>query len=253
MIKFFRKIRYDLMNQNKTSKPALPAGRYFKYAIGEIILVVIGILIALQINNWNEGRKNQVLVKNYKENLIEDLKKDSITINRSILEINNDSIVLNDFVKRVSNTTKALDTILKIARFDYDYYIWIHSDYNSDTYQVLNATGDIGLFNSDIINELNALHNLQENAILANTNTMESYITNLHTYAQKYPVPFQANLIANGTNAANIIWEQISLRDHATEFNALVLAKGDSYRLALGYLPLVLEKTNALLAKLRKL
>ncbi|MFP4844388.1 DUF6090 family protein [Winogradskyella sp. PE311] len=50
MIKFFRKIRYDLMKQNKTSK-------YFKYAIGEIILVVIGILIALQINNWNEDRK----------------------------------------------------------------------------------------------------------------------------------------------------------------------------------------------------
>ena len=52
MIKFFRKIRYKLMEQNKT-------GRYFKYAIGEIILVVIGILIALQINNWNENRKDR--------------------------------------------------------------------------------------------------------------------------------------------------------------------------------------------------
>jgi len=49
MIKFFRHIRYNLMEQNKT-------GKYFKYAIGEIILVVIGILIALQINNWNENR-----------------------------------------------------------------------------------------------------------------------------------------------------------------------------------------------------
>ncbi|MDO1501196.1 DUF6090 family protein [Winogradskyella maritima] len=45
MIKFFRKIRYSLMSENKT-------GRYFKYAIGEIILVVIGILIAVQINVW---------------------------------------------------------------------------------------------------------------------------------------------------------------------------------------------------------
>ena len=57
MIKFFRKIRFDLMEKNKTGKPALPAGRYLKYAIGEIVLVVIGILIALQINNWNENRK----------------------------------------------------------------------------------------------------------------------------------------------------------------------------------------------------
>ncbi|NNK19300.1 MAG: hypothetical protein HKP49_09130, partial [Maribacter sp.] len=49
MIKFFRKIRYDLMEKNKT-------GKYVKYAIGEIVLVVIGILIALQVNNWNENR-----------------------------------------------------------------------------------------------------------------------------------------------------------------------------------------------------
>ena len=50
MIKFFRHIRKSLLMENKTS-------RYFKYAIGEIILVVIGILIALQINNWNEEKK----------------------------------------------------------------------------------------------------------------------------------------------------------------------------------------------------
>ena len=47
MIKFFRNIRLNLMETGKT-------GNYFKYAIGEIILVVIGILIALQINNWND-------------------------------------------------------------------------------------------------------------------------------------------------------------------------------------------------------
>lgn len=50
MIKFFRRIRKDLMETGKTAK-------YLKYAIGEIVLVVIGILIALQINNWNEKRK----------------------------------------------------------------------------------------------------------------------------------------------------------------------------------------------------
>jgi hypothetical protein len=51
MIKFFRKIRQNLLMENKT-------GKYLKYAIGEIILVVIGILIALSINNWNENRLN---------------------------------------------------------------------------------------------------------------------------------------------------------------------------------------------------
>ena len=54
MIKFFRHIRKSLLMENKTSK-------YFKYAIGEIVLVVIGILIALSINNWNEQRKDRKL------------------------------------------------------------------------------------------------------------------------------------------------------------------------------------------------
>ena len=52
MIKFFRKIRQSLLSENKISK-------YLLYAIGEILLVVIGILIALSINNWNQERKNK--------------------------------------------------------------------------------------------------------------------------------------------------------------------------------------------------
>ena len=51
MIKFFRRIRFDLMEKNKT-------GKYLKYAVGEIILVMIGIILALQINNWNEAQKS---------------------------------------------------------------------------------------------------------------------------------------------------------------------------------------------------
>ena len=67
MIKFFRQIRKSLLMENKTSK-------YFKYAIGEIILVVIGILIALQINNWNEERKNRNREQSILKNLQSDFK-----------------------------------------------------------------------------------------------------------------------------------------------------------------------------------
>jgi len=71
MIKFFRKIRYDLMDKNKT-------GKYLKYAIGEIILVVIGILIALQINNWNEKRlevnQEKITLSNLNEEFQDNLR-----------------------------------------------------------------------------------------------------------------------------------------------------------------------------------
>ena len=75
MIKLFRKIRYDLMEKNKT-------GKYFKYAIGEIILVVVGILIALQINNSNELRKE----KDEEALILSDLKEDFIATRLNLLE-----------------------------------------------------------------------------------------------------------------------------------------------------------------------
>ena len=65
MIKFFRKIRFDLIEKNKT-------GKYLKYAIGEIVLVVIGILIALSINNWNEDRKAWKIENQISNSLAED-------------------------------------------------------------------------------------------------------------------------------------------------------------------------------------
>lgn len=79
MIKFFRHIRKDLVEKTKTSK-------YLKYAIGEIILVVFGILIALQINNWNETQKKQNELKSVYKLIKLDLQKDIITIHK-VLDI----------------------------------------------------------------------------------------------------------------------------------------------------------------------
>ena len=72
MIKFFRKIRQNLLMENKT-------GKYFKYAIGEIVLVVFGILIALSINNWNESRKENLqeikILKQLRADLIDNFEE----------------------------------------------------------------------------------------------------------------------------------------------------------------------------------
>lgn len=70
MIKFFRKFRQQMITDHKTSK-------YLLYAIGEIVLVVIGILIALQINNWNENRKLEVQELNFLKSFKVSLQADS--------------------------------------------------------------------------------------------------------------------------------------------------------------------------------
>jgi hypothetical protein len=93
MIKFFRKIRQKLLSDNKFSK-------YLVYAIGEIVLVVIGILIALQINNWNEANKNRekeaLLLTEMKSNLNEDRKDLEYNIHN-----NQQRIEYNEVIKTV--------------------------------------------------------------------------------------------------------------------------------------------------------
>ena len=73
MIKFFRKIRQIYIIENKT-------GKYLKYALGEIVLVVIGILIALQINNWNQSQKEKKIEAQYLKNITSDLKEQLASI-----------------------------------------------------------------------------------------------------------------------------------------------------------------------------
>jgi hypothetical protein len=80
MIKFFRKFRQKLLIENKFSK-------YLIYAIGEIILVVIGILIALSINNWNEERKEDLVARNIYYNFLRDIKADSISFSTNLKEL----------------------------------------------------------------------------------------------------------------------------------------------------------------------
>ena len=98
MIKFFRKIRQNLLSEGNT-------GKYLKYAIGEIILVVIGILIALQINNWNEARKLQNTMQSVYSIIKTDLLSDIKNIDMALTEMSpRDSIF-----KRVINRQMTKD------------------------------------------------------------------------------------------------------------------------------------------------
>ena len=123
MIKFFRHIRLNLINQNKTSK-------YFKYAIGEIVLVVIGILIALQINNWNENQKSKRLTESY----LKDIRQDLIS----------DTIMFNIALKRAKQTVAKNKAILSIKHTDSiskdSLYAILKVFHSMRIYQINNAT-----------------------------------------------------------------------------------------------------------------
>ena len=153
MINFFKRIRQQLISENKT-------GKYFKYAIGEIVLVVIGILIALTINNWNEDRKranaeSQSLVellaefnKNHKDLMSVHFQKSKAADSLSkYLEFINNDIVFTSEKNRI-------------------FYMLAGNTWNTQ-YSVLN-----GLTNSGAIN------NLKNDILRGLLNTWNDYLDN---------------------------------------------------------------------------
>ena len=99
MIKFFRKIRQKLLSENKFSK-------YLLYAIGEIILVVIGILIALSINNWNQKQQQKEVLNNIYVTIKADLLQDIKNIDKIV---NSSQPIEKDYLAIINKTRKKED------------------------------------------------------------------------------------------------------------------------------------------------
>lgn len=105
MLKFFRKIRQKLINEEKVSK-------YLLYASGEIVLVVIGILIALSINNWNENRKNTQSENKALVDLKNEFANNMTELSRICTTRNYNDSLLRVYLAQV--TSQQLDTDAKI-------------------------------------------------------------------------------------------------------------------------------------------
>ena len=152
MIKFFRKIRQNFLSEGKT-------GKYLKYAIGEIVLVVIGILIALQINNWNEDRKSESKKQGYYVQLLDDLNNDIVSAQNTIKEFSNHQKEYNDYLSLYDNErltpVKAYEQISKFS------LISTPPIFNTNTIEALQNSGDIGLIPPFIRNKLMNLRRLQ--------------------------------------------------------------------------------------------
>lgn len=115
MIKFFRHIRRSLIQENEM-------GKYFKYAIGEILLVVIGILIALQINNWNENNKQREKEKVILENLKTSLEKDILTHNFHIQSYEKSKHSIQFLIEFMENDYQFTDSLK--YHFGRTTYLW---------------------------------------------------------------------------------------------------------------------------------
>jgi hypothetical protein len=102
MISLFRKIRQKLLTENRVTK-------YLAYALGEILLVVIGILVALQVNTWNEERKSRKAETNFYAAILDDLEKDKAKIDQLNAFYSHRIKVLTWLLTRVRNPELAIN------------------------------------------------------------------------------------------------------------------------------------------------
>ncbi|GHA30492.1 hypothetical protein GCM10007103_09880 [Salinimicrobium marinum] len=172
-MKFFRKIRQKLLIESKFSK-------YLLYAIGEIILVVIGILIALQINNWNQNRKDDRTLKEYlgkvRVHTLEDLRiLDTLTKYRTQI-----ATQCKKARVRILNKTEDEDLFLFMScgvAFA-DYYF----KPNTGGYEALKNSVYFGKINNTALDSLLiSYHSLVED-IAENEKSYNEYVVNQETY-----------------------------------------------------------------------
>ena len=149
MLRFFSKIRYQLAAQNKVAK-------YLRYAVGEILLVVIGILIALQVNNWNEHRKQKIQENYYLEQLLADFE-----FNKSEAERNLQFSVFQSKNARliIKSLAEPLDEDETIKWYYAINHLWFlpHPNYNESSWGELKSTGHLELIsNKDIVENISS-------------------------------------------------------------------------------------------------
>jgi hypothetical protein len=169
------------MSENKT-------GKYLKYAIGEIILVVLGILIALQINNWNESRKQSTAEKEFIASLKNDLREDKAFIER-IIELNEPRIeafeILNRDLQNLYNTDRnSLESIFK------NYFSGQRTFYPiSGTYESAISGNQITVFrNKDLVKKVVKLYNSTYDRLIDNGKILDerwAFLSKKYSYERR--------------------------------------------------------------------
>ena len=213
MLHFFRNIRKQLLGDGKT-------GKYFKYAVGEILLVVIGILIALQINNWNELRKDQNQLTRAITSLRNDLVKDSLRIHRDLEltkpEVTNDSLL----IVKIRDASTTFDTLVHLFQSRFKDYAVARINYNRSTYDNIVSTESFELLPDTIRASLTNYYTFlgyRENiSYIVN----DLYITRLQNFTQNVVTTTPKS--AMSPHLYKILWEDLNPQEFTSQFIGLL-------------------------------
>jgi uncharacterized protein YjiS (DUF1127 family) len=223
-MKIFRKVRQKLASENKVAA-------YLRYAVGEILLLVIGILIALQVNNWNEQRKSKQELNQLKISLISDLTKDTVSISNELKNLIADNAKISSYYKRMGSPYVTRDTLIQIYQ---EFYPSIYGDisFNNNALNSLRSTGYFSSLENWLQKDLIEISELKENYGPIRSD-IANYVDVLTLDAHHYPLTLDTNhpqysgitSLKPDSKLIKEIWKHANFVELGSYMNALFEAK----------------------------
>jgi len=219
MIKLTRKILSNL-RLTEPNNQSLGTSKYLKYAIGEIVLVVIGILIALQINNWNENKIINAKVRDLLHALQSDLAQDTLLITNKLPYVIAQYQLNESLRARLAKPEATLDTLIKITRHEFNPNWSYQIVYNMNAYNSLNQSGLIEILSDTLKTHIKNFYN---NKLYLNSKVdkiTDGYRDKVSSFVDTYAFG-STSLHDQGELINNLIWGKINPSHLAATFQGI--------------------------------
>lgn len=168
-------------------------GKYFQYAIGEIVLVVIGILIALQINNWNENDKNRQLNQKYLKLLKSDLELDTYHFEKLQIGLSKQALTIDSISKLLSHPSTSIEDLNLIIKDNFMIFKLIEDiNLNTTTFKALQNSGRFDLLDSDLQDGLRLLNQEQNEYKEYTTDNIDIFMQGYTGFVEKLPITLKS-------------------------------------------------------------
>ncbi len=222
--------------------------KYVLYAIGEIFLVVIGILIALQINTWNEQRKQSMQLNAAMQSIHKDLVADSVLIHNVKPLVDLRYRTIEALIKRSYATEATLDSLINIMKNEFPVRWYSSPVYNTNTFSNLKSTSTFDILPIDIKEQLSEYYTMLDEYKYRNENTLDQYRNHLDEFVKKYNIigrlydpNYKNSYIYNNT------WENVDERDFTPRVAVLMAAYKVLYQNAQNELETNLKNIRSIL------
>lgn len=226
-------------------------GKYFKYAIGEILLVVIGILIALSINNWNENRKENSQLIIALKSVYNELILDSLLIHNDLPDVNFKLETNTNLITKSYATTTNIDTLINVMKNEFPMRWYASPAYNINTFTNLKSTGGFDLLPTDIKKSLSEYYTAVAADQSLNKELLNQYRNHLDDFVKRYNIlgrfyddNYYNSFLYNST------WTNIDEKDFTPRVAVMLAAYQVLYRNAKGELETNQKKVRAILPQL---